>query len=356
MKRAQNINSKGGPKAPQNKPKKKKKKSKVLPQPALVSVPVAKARGFKNSAPIVQGGFATTRIRHRELVASLETPGNSYAVNLILPVNPGMPTTFPWLSTQARGWEKYRFHSLRFEYLTRCGSNTLGSIMMVPDYDAADPPPATEAIAGTYADMIEDVPWKDKTLHMRNLQGLRFVRTQALSPNLDIKTYDLANLFICSANTSNSAPGKLFVVYDIELSIPQTIAPFVVGGSLSGSGTMSNLNPLGTTGTLNAQSAGIRRGEPNTSSLLTFDRIGQYLLTSTLQGGSITNAGSPAVTVGSASVSPIGAINAAQTLGMVKSEVNVTSAPTILDLANGIIASTVSGYHIDVASAPPLSL
>lgn len=118
------------------------------------------------------------------------TVANTFALN------PGLSTTFPWLSTQAVGWEQYKFNKLKFCYYTRTGTSTPGSILMVPDYDAADAAPTTEQIASAYRDVVEEVPWIEEfscTLDPRAMLepgNRKYIRTASLAANLDVKTYD----------------------------------------------------------------------------------------------------------------------------------------------------------------------
>jgi len=198
-----------------------------IPKPPS-SVASAYSSTFRSNRPKIRSNGESCRIVHRELIASIVgstnfTVGPPYAFSL----NPGLGSTFPWLSSQASNWEEYRFNHLRFEYLTRCSSTTIGSVMMIPDYDAADPPPLSEQIACSYADVVECSPWKDSycELEPSRLNGStkrHFVRSFPLAPNLDIKTYDSGSLFVGTVDGAGATPwGKLFVSYDVELYIPQ---------------------------------------------------------------------------------------------------------------------------------------
>jgi hypothetical protein len=174
-----------------------------------------------------------TFIRHREFLSNV-TGTTSFSIGNTYSINPGLAASFPWLSTQAAGWEQYRFKKLCYRYLTRTGSNTAGSILMVPDYDAADVAPANEQEASTYSDIVEASCWVTslclelKTSSMDETLKRRFVRTGALAANLDIKTYDAGQVFICTNDGASSAPwGKLWVEYEIELFCPQLTTPSV---------------------------------------------------------------------------------------------------------------------------------
>lgn len=186
--------------------------------------PSALATGTNSMAPLIQGGRNSTRIVHRELVASI-VGSAAFAVNQSIPLNPGLASSFPWLSSQAQAWEQYRFNRLKFCYYTRTGSSTSGSVQLVPDYDAADAAPASEQIASSFEDVVEDAPWKDLE-SVLNPQAMfpmgpkKFIRSGALPANLDIKTYDAGQMFVCTTDGAAVNWGKLWVEYDVELSVP----------------------------------------------------------------------------------------------------------------------------------------
>jgi hypothetical protein len=202
-------------------------------------------------AQIFRTGPDSCRIIHRELVASV-TGSVVFTVGQSLPLNPGMQITFPWLSIQALGWERYKWNALRFCYYTRTGSNIPGSVMMAPDYDAADAAPGTEVGASSYQDTQEDAPWKDITcvLKRRELMGdmkEKYIRSGALAANQDIKTYDAGNFFLCTVDGTAVPWGKLWVEYDVTLITPQVPAGgFASVGVLSGGGAFSAAAPFGT--------------------------------------------------------------------------------------------------------------
>jgi hypothetical protein len=177
-----------------------------------------------------------TVIEHRELLAPIS--GTILFTPNAFPVNPGLVTTFPWLSTQAVGWEKYRFEYIRFCYYTRAPTSTQGSVLLSPDYNAADAPPATEVISSAYNGTQEDAPWKDICcpLDAKIVSRECFVRGAALAPNLDIKTYDIATFYLGTVDATTAAPwGKLWVEYKVHLINPQL--PSAGAGT---TGTMTN--------------------------------------------------------------------------------------------------------------------
>jgi len=165
------------------------------------------------------------RIVHKELVGSVSGT-SAFTVQNALALNPGVAATFPWLSSQANYWEQYKFNRLRFEYVTRCASTQVGSVIMAPDYDAADSNPTSESNMSTYQDSAEDAPWKNiicdlnpKSMHPDGPK--KFIRTGNVSG--DVKTYDVGLLFLATTDCGGTPPlGKLWVEYDVELFVPQT--------------------------------------------------------------------------------------------------------------------------------------
>lgn len=187
------------------------------------SVAAAYSTGQQTGIPqTIRKGYNSTRIVHKELISSV-SGSSGFAVSTF-PINPGLSATFPWLSVQATGWEKYYFHSIRFCYYTRTGSTTTGSLTLAPDFDAADAGPTTEQIVSTYSTAVEDAPWKNITLTLDRdrINIEKYIRLGGIGANLDIKTYDLANLYVCSVDGANVGWGKLWVEYDVELINPQT--------------------------------------------------------------------------------------------------------------------------------------
>jgi hypothetical protein len=214
--------------------------------------PVAIATGQGGSSPMIRASRDSSRIVHREFLANI-TGSTAFTVSQSIAVNPGLPTSFPWLSSQAQGWESYRFNKLRFCYYTRTGTNVPGSLLMIPDYDAADSAPASEQIASTYEDVSEDAPWKDIVCALRpsamdSIGPKHFVRTGPLPANQDIKTFDVANLFVATVDGTAASWGKLWVEYDVEFFTPQlpSLGAITQSATLAaGGGTIAAATPFG---------------------------------------------------------------------------------------------------------------
>jgi len=237
-----------------------------------------------------------TRIVHRELIFSV-VGSTTFTIAATFNLNPGLAATFPWLSTQASNWEQYHFNKLRFCYYTRCATTTPGSIIMAPDYDAADAAPSTEQIASSYRDTVEEVPWVEQFCceldPLAMCDGVntnrKFTRSGTVL-STDIKTYDVGNLFLCTTDGTGANWGKLWVEYDVDLFVPQlppTYATFA-SANITAAGAISKTNILGTTpvfvGNLNVTGSGMT---------LTFSQVGQFLISAYFTGTALFAVGQP---------------------------------------------------------------
>jgi len=277
------------------------------PPRGQVGVAAAYATGQRSQAPQIQASRDQARIVHRELIGSM-TGSAAFAVAQSIPLNPGLAAFAPWLATQAQSWERYRFNRLRFCYYTRTGSNVPGSMMLVPDYDAADPAPVSEQVASSYEDVEEDAPWKDivcvlKPSALHALGPSKFVRSGALAANQDIKTYDAGTLYACTIDGTAVNWGKLWVEYDVTLMTPQLnpsgggpLAALHLSGATPTSALMLGAAPvLGANGATFATVAG---------EVVTFNQAGRYLVAyAATATTSVTVTSVPAVSAGSSFLS-----------------------------------------------------
>jgi hypothetical protein len=257
-------------------------------------VPVAAAysAGISTGQPRISTTKSGSKlICHKELVNIVSGTAAFTATQISL--QPALGSTYQWLSTQCNGWEKYRYRKVTATYYTRTGTNVPGTVMLVPDYDAADPPPTSELQASSFHGSKDDAPWKTITLEfdMARSQEL-FLRAGPLAPNLDIKTYDFANMFICTTDGAAANWGKVYIEYEIELINPQTVSVgYGLGGSVIGNTGVSITSLFGTAPLIGAgsyiQSAGLP-GSVNTVNLTNLTIGAEYLITVNALGSGIT--------------------------------------------------------------------
>lgn len=165
--------------------------------------------------------------------------------------NPGLPTSFPWLSGHANLYERYKIHKLVYRYKNLKGTQSDGNILMSFDYDVGDATP-TSAVEMTQATVYSDgAPWRVFELVVPPDNRDLFTR-RGNKTGVDLKMYDMGKLIVGSEGcTTNTAHGYLEVEYDIELFMKQTynspasssVGGVIVGGQLTGlSGFLTKIN------------------------------------------------------------------------------------------------------------------
>jgi len=204
-------------------------KSKSMDAPSY-SAPVAiSSRQAGRRASIRSGKRGKpTIVAHRELIADTVNGSTTFGVAKTFSINPGLATTFPWLSTQATQYEEYRFRSLKFEWVPIAPTSTQGVVVLMTEFDPTRSAPTRETHAVDHPNSITDSVWKNINMvcsprDMHAVNPRKFVRTAATYG--DIKTYDVGTFYCCTNNfTGTSAIGKLYVSYVVEFSTP-TIGP-----------------------------------------------------------------------------------------------------------------------------------
>lgn len=225
---------------PMNKSKKKSKaaagKAAVSPSPlgdGLVrrTMPSAFGTTVTTGKPIVsRSDGRSIRIRHREQ-AGILNPSPVWTIGQEFWVNPGLADTFPWLSTQAGGWQQYRFNRLALRYVPRCSTSSPGVVSIAHDYDVLDPAPISEVIMMSYYGAVQDACWANILMELDPVAmhpdgRSKFIR-DGIVPGSDLKTYDVGAMYISpdGFDVAANAAGNLFWEYDVELSVPQTKSP-----------------------------------------------------------------------------------------------------------------------------------
>lgn len=210
------------------------KKNQTKPKPGRLQrtapsdkAPVAQALRVRNRGPsyLKASTPSGVRIRHREFLwdvsASTEFAWDEFKIN------PGLHSTFPWLSAIANRFESYVFHSLRFIYEPAVATTAGGSVMMAIDYDASDIGPETKPTLMSYKDATRAAPWAQCVFHADSSDlhkaKTNYVRGGTIS-STDIKLYDVGNLFVATQGQDavfTGNVGELYVEYDVELLTPQ---------------------------------------------------------------------------------------------------------------------------------------
>lgn len=197
-----------------------------------------KVKSHQVRAPTAIGTIATTSppkvgsnragsplpVTHREYIYNVES---SQAFNTwTFPLQPGDPTTFPWLRRMASLYERYRMCRCFFGYEPCCASTTVGSIVLCPDYDAEDAAPTSFLQATSNVAAVHGQAWSPLQciIDPRKVHGsFQRLYTRTGNAGTDLKTYDGGNLNLGVSDFADDGTlvGRLFVDYTLELHTPQ---------------------------------------------------------------------------------------------------------------------------------------
>jgi hypothetical protein len=148
--------------------------------------------------------------------------GSITFTELQFPLNPGQAGTFPWLSQEAKLWEKYEFDKLDIEFRTTINefsANAFGRVILGVDFDASDPAPSTRSQAEISRPVTAQAPYFNQLLKLRKQDmhdsvRKHYVRPGNLPGGADIKMYDVGNLnFGTDGNIGTNEVGELWVHY-----------------------------------------------------------------------------------------------------------------------------------------------
>lgn len=176
--------------------------------------------------PTISGTSRPLRIQETERIGTItanSTAGSFKADGYVL--NPANTTTFPWLSSIASLYDKYKFHKLKFSYINNAPTNVAGNVSLAVDFDTLDTTPATSVAMSNLARFKTFAPWKSETLEIPvnrrgNTLWLYTEDTQARDANakVDLKTYNLGKFYVSTEGMAASqVAGYLVVEYDVEL-------------------------------------------------------------------------------------------------------------------------------------------
>lgn len=190
-------------------------------------------QGSNVMVPQMEGGdeVGTITVTHKEFLGTIS--GSQAFENVGFSINPGLATTFPWLSQIAANYEEYDFQQLVFCYTSLLSDSTasgsVGQIIMTTNYNAG------QQIYQTTNAMLNNIgttcgrPIDTPMLHgvecddEKNVQDSHFVRTGAVPQGQDVKTYDLGTFQIATEGMPEQGQlqGQLWVSYQVVLRKPR---------------------------------------------------------------------------------------------------------------------------------------
>jgi len=189
--------------------------------------------GGNVSVPTMSGGdeIGSISVTHREYLGSIT--GSVQFENSNFQLNPGLVSTFPWLSQIAVNYEEYSFEQLMFTYTSLLSESTasgaVGQIIMTTNYNAGNPPFLSTTDMLNNIGTISARPIDSPIIHgvecddNKNVLPSYFVRVGAVPTGQDIKTYDVGLFQLATEGmpANDQLQGQLWVSYNIVLRKPK---------------------------------------------------------------------------------------------------------------------------------------
>lgn len=189
--------------------------------------------GSNVSVPTMQGGdeIGSICVTHREYLGNIT--GSVLFENSAFELNPGLVSTFPWLSQIAQNYEEYSFEQLMFTYTSLLSESTssgvIGSIIMTTNYNAGQPDFTNTSDMLNNIGTISARPIDGPIIHgiecddSKNVLSSYFVRAGSVPEGQDIKTYDVGRFQVATEGmpVNDQLQGQLWVSYQITLRKPK---------------------------------------------------------------------------------------------------------------------------------------
>lgn len=196
--------------------------------------PVAMTKVFRNPPPRIASVGRGVHITHIEQLVPI--PGSITFALSKFDVNPGLSGSFPWLSSIARRYEKYRITRLEYHYNAKCATTAAGNVILAPEFGIEDDAPVTSYQMSSYKSAVNTVPWRDIVLRVKNtdMQNYKLYKVRS-TPVTDATLYDPLTFYIATEGQADTSQiGLLYVSYDIEFVEPQLSASAgnIAGGDL----------------------------------------------------------------------------------------------------------------------------
>ena len=203
--------------------------------------------------------FASTKqtniVCHREYLGDIF--GTAGFNNTSYPLNPGIATTFPWLSSIAQNYQQYKFHGIIFEFrplITDFVTNGApGVVIMATNYNADVPIYTTKQEMENSEYAVSVKPTRDlmhgvECATTQTVLSELYIRSGAVSSGQDLRLYDLGNFQFATQSNPIQDLGELWVSYCVEFFKP--VLPSDVGGNVlsfeTNRSSVTVPNPFGT--------------------------------------------------------------------------------------------------------------
>jgi hypothetical protein len=175
-------------------------------------------------------------VRHREYLADLQSTAD-FTLSTF-PLNPGLDSSFPWLSHLADGFEQYRFRGMIFEFkstssdavLSTSASTSLGVVVMATQYNSLDADFSDKRTMENhqYANAAKPSLTFYHPIECAKSQTSvdeLYVRHGDIPTGADLRLYDLGKFSVATMGMQNvgGVIGEIWCTYEIELFKPKIV-------------------------------------------------------------------------------------------------------------------------------------
>jgi len=206
-------------------------------------------------------GEDSIRVRKREFITSINSTANAFTLQ-DYPINPGIDSSFPWLSSIARNYEQYRINGMIFQFVSTSSdaiasttSLGLGQIILGTNYNSAsdnfqDAPQMLNYMFSNSGKPSDNIMHAIECAAPDQAQKLYYVRTGAVPEGQDARLYDLGKFQIAVNNmpATYQGMGQLWVSYDITFckSVQNNLLGYALNTDLYRISTgITNADPFG---------------------------------------------------------------------------------------------------------------
>jgi hypothetical protein len=182
-------------------------------------------------------GSTAPIVRHTEFVGNILAT-EDFETQFSLPINPGIPSSFPWLASMGRNYEQYRMKGLVYTFKSLSGEavtgddTSLGSVLMVTHYNSLDADFTDKRAMCDYEFSTDTKPSISAAHAVECARGKNVLNNQYVRYNVvaqldedirlnDIGRFQLATIGCRKPVDLSPIIGELWVTYDVEFSKPR---------------------------------------------------------------------------------------------------------------------------------------
>jgi len=206
------------------------------------NAPAAKSERVKTTnRPRINTSKRGIIVSHKEMVGTLVSSPTTLTFQAnSFTINPGKTIGFPWLSTLACNFDKYKMHSLTVHLVSSQPTSTAGRIGVGVDYDSTDPLPGDRVDFFNLTHHTECAAWDSVSLNIPLRPEEKFVNSHTTT---DSKLIDMGMIVVMSDQivATSSVLADVIFEYQVELLEPQQAPLFTQTFTGPNIGTFSSL-------------------------------------------------------------------------------------------------------------------